>query len=531
MKRFLKWGGIVIAASALLTAGILVYNGDLSLSALQSTAQAQSVTDASQTVKIQSAADVIGRVSASGNIGLVETNYVVMDVAGTVSKVDAKVGEVVKAGDALITLNTVELERSVRKAELNVAAAKNSLAQLQEPASANEIVAAEAELLSAQKKLEDAQKPASSDEISAAKASVNSAWSKYNELLAPNSAAETTKLEASLRKAEITMAEKQRAYDKIKWRNDVGMTSEAAALQQATIEYEAAKADYEVSSEPASNSDVQSALSSARNAEEQLNDLLAKPDEAEIASAEATVASAQKKLDDLKSGTASLEVEASQIKLDQALVDLEEAYTNLSKAKVLAPVDGVVLSLDSEKGQRVSAGTTVATLADISQLQLKVNVAEVDIDQITLDQEAEITIDALPGKSFSGKVAQISPLSSSASGVVNYEVTILLDSTTLAGVRPDMTAVAKVANNKVVSGWLVPTNSITLSDGKATITLVRNGAQQQVEVTTGDIQGEWTVVESPQLQSGDSVVGSLTTYINDSNNSGFGPPGGGRPGG
>lgn len=145
------------------------------------------------------------------------------------------------------------------------------------------------------------------------------------------------------------------------------MTSEAAALQQATIEYEAAKADYEVSSEPASNSDVQSALSSARNAEE-LNDLLAKPDEAEIASAEATVASAQKKLDDLKSGTASLEVEASQIKLDQVLVDLEEAYTDLSKAKVLAPVDGVVLSLDSEKGQRVSAGTTVATLADISQL-------------------------------------------------------------------------------------------------------------------------------------------------------------------
>ena len=305
MKRFLKWGGIVIAASALLTAGILVYNGNLGLSALQSTAQAQSVTDASQTVKIQSAADVIGRVSASGNIGLVETNYVVMDVAGTVSKVEAKVGEVVKAGDALITLNTVELERSVRKAELNVAAAKNSLAQLQEPASANEIVAAEAELLSAQKKLEDAQKPASSDEISAAKASVNSAWSKYNELLAPNSAAETTKLEASLRKAEIALAEKQRAYDKIKWRNDVGMTSEAAALQQATIEYEAAKADYEVSSEPASNSDVQSALSSARNAEEQLNDLLAKPAEADIASAEATVASAQKKLDDLKSGTAS----------------------------------------------------------------------------------------------------------------------------------------------------------------------------------------------------------------------------------
>lgn len=64
---------------------------------------------------------------------------------------------------------------------------------------------------------------------------------------------------------------------------------------------------------------------------------------------------------------------------------------------------------------------------------------------------------------------------------------------------PTSTAVAKVANNKVVSGWLVPTNAITLSNGKATITLVRNGTQQQVEVTTGDIQGEWTVVESPRI--------------------------------
>lgn len=531
MKRFLKWSGIALLAIAILATGLLLFNRQLLNTPLTLASQAQQQTDSTalQTVKIQPAANVLGRVSASGKIGLLETDYIVMDVGGTVREVNAKVGDVVKAGDPLLSLETVDLQRAARKAELNVAAAKNSLAQLQQPASEMEIAAAQADLLAAQQKLEDAQKPASETELSAARASVNSAWAKYNELLAPKSAAEITKLEANLRKAEIALAEKQRAYDKVKWRNDIGMTVEAADLQQATIDYETAKADYEVTTKAADKSELQSALSNAKNAEKQLDDLLAKPDKAEIASAEAQAATAQQKLDDLKKGKDALEIEAAQIKLDQALVDLEEAYTNLTKAQLTAPVGGVVLTLTPEKGQRIASGAIVATIADTTQLEVAADVAEVDIDQIDLGQQADVTVDALPGQSFRGVVERISPRSSSESGVVNYQVTILLDQGALQGLRPDMTAVAKMTKNEVISGWLVPTTSITQESGKSTITIVRNGEQQQVAVSTGEVQGEWTVVEAPELEQGDSVVGSVTTYINDTNNTGFAPGRSGLP--
>lgn len=179
MKRFLKWGGIVIVAGSLLTAGILV-----KASAINRPGAKRDRRQPNRQNSVCSRCDRSSQCFWQYRFG---GDRLCCDGCGRHGQSGERQGW--RNGqswrNALITLNTVELERAVRKAELNVAAAKNSLAQLQEPASATEIVAAEAELLSAQKKLEDAQKPASSDEVSAAKANVNSAWSKYNELLAP----------------------------------------------------------------------------------------------------------------------------------------------------------------------------------------------------------------------------------------------------------------------------------------------------------------------------------------------------------
>lgn len=538
MRNIFKWTGIGLLLVGLGVAGTLFATGQLGSTLVPAAVNAQTPTSGAagtvtlpEAVKIQPAANVLGRVSASGKIALVETHYVVMNVGGEVSAVNVAVGDQVNAGDTLLTLDTVELQRAARKAELNVAAARNALDQLKQPASMLEIAAAEADLLSAQEKLADAQKPASAAEIAAAKASVSGAWAKYNELNAPKSADEITKLEANLRKAEITLQEAQRAYDAVQWRQDVGMTPESASLQQASIDYEAAKADYAVTTQGANQSDLQNAISSAKNAEKQLTDLLAKPNAADIATAEAQVATAQQKLDDLKMGKDALEIEATQIKLEQALVDLEEAYNNLEQGTVIAPLSGVVLSVQAAMGQRVGTGTTVVTLADTGTLQLAVDVAEVDIDQIGLGQEAEVTIDALPGQSFSGVVKRISPVSQNTSGVVNYQVTILLTASELTGVRPDMTAVAKLANTKATTGWLVPTTAITQQDGQAVVVVVRNNSQQPIAVTTGEVQGEWTVVQTPELQNGDAVMGSVATYVNSTNNTGGFGPGDGPPGG
>lgn len=516
MNRMIKWTAGALLLIGLGVGGTVLVGPQLGFTG-PAAVQAQSATNGAeentqQMVKIQPAANVIGQVSASGKLALAQTHYVVLDVNGEVQTVNVQVGDTVAVGDLLLKLDTTELERAVKRAEINVATAKNSLAQLQKPADALEIAAAEAEFASAQEKLTDAQKPATAAEIAAAKASVSAAWAKYNELTAAKSSAEITKLEANLRKAEIAMKEAQRAYDAVKWRNDVGMTPESARLQQATIDYEAAQADYEVTTKPASQSDLQNAVSSAKNAEKQLTDLQNKPNPADIAAAQAQVAAAQQKLENLKKGKDSLEIEAAQLNLESSLVDWQEAIENANRASVTAPVSGTVLSVNAELGQKLSNGATVVTIADLNALELSVNVAEVDIDQIQVGQAAEITIDALQGERFTGAVVRYNPVSNGGTGVVNYKVTLRLDGSALPGVLPDMTAVAKLVNTKAASGWLVPTTSLTTDGAATTVNVLRNDEAQRVAVIPGAQQGEWTVVQSAELQPGDEVVGTVASY-------------------
>lgn len=482
-------------------------------------------------VTIQPATALLGEVSASGHIALIDEQVVVPAVGGTVLGINVNVGDQVAAGDLLLSIDTTELERAVKRAELSVEAQRNALDQLKEPATAAEIAVAEANLSEAKQNLADVLAGPSDAEIAAARSSLASTWSKYNELQAGPSQAELTQLSADLKKSEVALAEAQRSYNKVAWRNDIGMTSEAAALQDATIDHEKAQAAYDVSIAAADNSEVQSAISSAQNAQVQLDELLNSPTDAEVASAQAQVADAEAALAELQEGPSASDLRSTEISLEQALVDLEEAHANLAAAKLYAPSDGTILTIDAAVGERVSDGSVVMTLADTRQLELTIDVAELDVPQIDIGQPAAIEIDAASGQTFRGEITDIAPSSDSTSGVVYYPVTIRLTDSDLAKIRPGMTAVATVQNTQTAAadGWLVPTTALQQQDGQAVVMVMQGDSQVAIPVTTGAVQGEWTVVQSEQLQAGDQVMGTLASYTNDNN--GFRGPGGGPPGG
>lgn len=482
-------------------------------------------------IPIQPASAVLDQVSASGNIALVEQLVVAPDVSGKVQSINVHVGDQVSAGDLLLTLDTVAVERALKRAELAVDAQRNALAQLTEEATDAELAVARANLAEAEQNLADVKAGPSDAEIAAARSSVSSSWSKYNELQAGPTQAELTQLSADLKKSEVALAEARRAYDRVVWRNDVGMTSEAAALQDATIDYEKAQAAYEVSIAAADNSELQSAVSSAQNAQAQLDDLLNSPTAAEIAQAEAQVADAEAALAELLDGPTASELRSTEISLEQALVDLEEAYANLAAAKVYAPTAGVILALETGIGERISEGVAVVTMADTTRLELTISVAELDIPQVAAGQPAQIELDALSGQIFQGEVTSIAPSSDSTSGVVYYPVTIQLADEQLTNVRPGMTAVATLQNTQsaMSDGWLVPTSAISQVNEQSVVTVVDGENSRQVRVETGAVQGEWTIVQSSELAAGDQVQGTLASFTNE-NTGGFGPPGGGPPG-
>jgi len=466
------------------------------------------------TTPIRRATDT-NTVSAAGNIELAAEYPVVLQVGGIVSQVAVEVGDVVTAGDLLVALDTTDLERAVARAELNLASAQAQLDKLREPADPAEIAAAEASLEAARQKLADLEAGPSKAELAAAQANLAAAKAKYEELKAGPSEAELTKLKATLEQATIDLQQAQWAYDQVSYKGDVGASSQAAALQKATIAFNAAKADYEIASAPPTESELQSALNAIYAAQEQLDALRKEPTQAELAAARAEVASAQYQLDQLTKGADEAELRAAEIAVKQAHLDLEEAQANVARAKLQAPISGVVLSVGVEVGQQVQAGLTAVTLADLSHLQLTVNVAEVDIVKVHAGQKAEITVDAFPDKVFAGEVSRIAPASSSTSGVVNYPVTIRLTEAALQDVRPGMTAVATLMGEQMADTWLVPTNALTQYQGQTVVMIVRDGKPVPIAVTPRGVQGEWTVVQSQELHEGDQALGSVSSHLEE----------------
>jgi HlyD family secretion protein len=480
-------------------------------------------------------------VSAAGNIEVVRERPVIWLVEGTVTDITVEVGDTVTAGDLLVSLDSTELTRALKQAELDLQSAQLQLDNLYADPDLGEVASAQASLASAQENLLDVQAGPSQAELAAAESSLAAAQNRYQELLAGPSQAELIQLKASLEKAEITLAQAQAAYNRIAYSDSIGASSQAADLQTATIDYESAKAAFDEANAPATQSELQDALSTIQSAQSQLETLRGQPTAADLAAADAQVASAAAQLEALLAGPTDSEVREAQINVEQAQLGLEEAQANLTKAQLVSPIDGTILSIDLSAGQQVSSGTSALTMADLTQLKLTINVAEVDISKIQIDQPVQITIDALPEKVFRGAVAKIAPASDSEQGVVNYPVTVHLDGSELGGIRPGMTAVATILDDDSTNSWLVPTSAVVERNGNTAVLIIRDGQPQPVRVTKTGTQGDWTVVESAELQAGDEAVGTVSSFLNqDDQNTfrggfgpGFGPPpgGGARPGG
>ena len=128
---------------------------------------------------------------------------------------------------------------------------------------------------------------------------------------------------------------------------------------------------------------------------------------------------------------------------------LETDRYNLSKVRIESPINGIVTRRNIEEGEMVvvgtmnNAGTVLLTIADMSVIEAEVEVDETDIPSVSLGQVAKITIDAIPEKTFTGKVTEIgiSPIqvTGQARQATNFKVVVTLDNE-IPEVRPDSRA-------------------------------------------------------------------------------------------
>src|SRR5439155_19970222 len=143
-------------------------------------------------------------------------------------------------------------------------------------------------------------------------------------------------------------------------------------------------------------------------------------------------------------------------RIAQERAGLESARYDLSKVRIESPIDGIVTRRNIQEGETAvvgtmnNAGTVLLTLAEMSVIQAEVEVDETSIPNVELGQQAKITIDALPDKSFRGHVTEIgnSPIQSTTPGATgtqatNFKVVVVLDEE-VPEVRPGFTCTADI---------------------------------------------------------------------------------------
>ncbi|RIK42416.1 MAG: hypothetical protein DCC55_08945 [Chloroflexi bacterium] len=436
MKRALRWCMSAVTLALVGAGALFFWRAGAQLNSLAGPG-AQTLRNMEQAVSVTATP-----VSAVGMIELVGKRQVVLKTGGTIAQVAVEEGDTVKRGDLLVALDTQQLEWAVQQADMSLENARIGLEKALEAIDESDIAVAEAALLSAQETLALVEAGPTKEQLEAAKASAAAAWAAYNELREGPSPEALTQASAALKQAEIDLQQAQRAYDRIAWQPDAGASSEGAALQRASINYEAAKAGYDELVKPAKPSQLQSALASAQSAQNALNELEKKPTPAELAAARADVANAEAALAKLKKGLDAGDIRAAELAVQSAQIGLEQARLDLNNARVVAPTDGVVLEVNVEVGEQGSSGTTIASVADVTKLRLVANVEQKDISHVKLNQLAEITVYGLGDTIYHGVVEKIAPQGTTGTGSILFPVTIHFTDESLAELKPGMSATA-----------------------------------------------------------------------------------------
>ena len=201
------------------------------------------------------------------------------------------------------------------------------------------------------------------------------------------------------------------------------------------------------------------------------------------------------------------QIETQRLRMTQEQASVENAKLNLSKVRIESPITGIITRRNIEEGETVvigtmnNAGTVLLTVADMSVIEAEVEVDETDIPNVKLGQTAKITIDAMSGKSFTGKVTEIgnSPITATggaASQATNFKVKVTIDGE-IPDVRPGFTCTAEITTATRGAVVSVPIQATTVRDK-----VVDKEGNIVPDENTGPGRRRLTTVSSAELKPG-----------------------------
>jgi HlyD family secretion protein len=244
---------------------------------------------------------------------------------------------------------------------------------------------------------------------------------------------------------------------------------------------------------------------------------------------------AREQLDQAKTqfDIAEASLKSIDFQIEQAQASLKSSMDNLSKTVFGAPIDGIITSLRVEEGEVAiigtmnNPGTILMTIADLSVMEVEVEVDETDVIGAELGQESDIRVDAFPGRIFKGKVTEIGSSALQRSGVASsstqeskdFKVVVTLDDPSKQ-LKPGLSASADIITARKSNVIAVPISALVVREKKSEgevksksnkdneeegLYVVQNGRAKFVPVQKG-IMGELVIEVVGGLQEGQEII-------------------------
>ncbi len=383
MKRYV-WIGILILTL-------------VSLVACESTGEAEPTPQAVE--------EFTPMVSVTGRVAPAQWATVGAQTSGMVEAVNVEVGDTVAAEDVLVRLDDADAQLALKQAQATLASAEAQAARLKVGPRDEEVAVAEAQL-------------------EASKAQISQAAAQRDRLTSGALDAEIKAAEAQVASAEAERLVARQQHDQTMECYDVTKpdgTKEEVCPQLGTME-ERARFALRAAEEAlqAAHAQLTAAQSGAEDQERAAN--------AGVWAAAAQRDVAQAQIDLLKAGVRAEEIAVAEAAVQEAKVAVEAAQLRLERTEIRAPFAGAVGDVHARVGEFVAPGQPQITLGDLETLRIETtDLDEIDVGQISVGQEATVTFDAFPDRTFVGTITRISPMAASDGGGVNYTVIIELE--------------------------------------------------------------------------------------------------------
>lgn len=346
-----------------------------------------------------------------------------VESGGLVIQVPVEEGDVVSKGDLLVQIDPTDAELAVQRAEAASALAQAELAEAKGWARPEEIAVTEAQLEAA--KAELARAVAQRDQLRAGEAEVNVAGARA--ALASATAEERqayNQHERTLECFDFTLPDG--SEHTICPALGVPEEQTRFAMHAAQDQLEAARVRLEATQ---------------NQAEAQLRDA-----NAGVWAAVSQRDALQSRLDLQKAGSTAERIAAAEARVAQAEASLEAAKAALERTEIRAPFEGTVAELSVNVGDTAAPGQVLAVVATLDHLEIRTeDLTELDVVRVAVGQPVEVTLDALPDRSFEGHVACIDQQSVDYRGDVTYPVIVELDEE-VPEMRWGMTVLVEIAS-------------------------------------------------------------------------------------